>query len=58
MRFDVVGDLRSSTYTIDHPVAMLLFNPEGRFVTLVPPGVSAAELAADLRNRIHSRKKP
>lgn len=58
MRFDVVGDMSSRTYTIDHPVAMLLFNPEGRFVTLVPPGVSAAELAADLRNRIHLRKKP
>jgi len=58
MRFGVVGDTSARTYTIDHPVAMLLFDPEGRFVTLVPPGVSASELAADLRNRIHPRKMP
>lgn len=58
MRFEVVGDLKASTYSIDHPVVMLLFDPEGRFVTLVPPGVPAAELAVDLRNRIHRRKQP
>lgn len=58
MRFDVVGDMKSRTYTIDHPVVMLLFDPEGRFVTLVPQGASAAEIASDLRNRIHQRKTP
>lgn len=58
MRFDVVGDTRSGNYAIDHPVVMLLFDPKGRFVTLVPAGVSAAELATDLRNRIHPRKTP
>lgn len=58
MRFDVIGDQSLPTYTIDHPVAMLLFDPEGRFVTLVPHGVTAAELVADLRNRLHLRKSP
>lgn len=54
MRFEIQGDPNSRTYTVDHSVTMLLFAPDGRFVSLVPGGTTAAELTAVLRKRFQT----
>ncbi|RYY98205.1 MAG: SCO family protein, partial [Comamonadaceae bacterium] len=46
LKFSIHGDPSSSNYTVDHAAVMLLFNPQGQFVSLVPHGASAREIVA------------
>ena len=46
VRYEVEGDVKTGRYTISHPVALMLFDPQGRFVSLIPGGASAAEVEA------------
>jgi protein SCO1 len=48
VRYEIEGDVRSGSYTISHPVAMLLFDPQGRFVSLIPGGASAEDVRKTL----------
>lgn len=52
MRFEIQGDPGTSSYTVDHPAVMLIFDPEGHFVSLVPHGASASELAGFIGKRL------
>ena len=49
VRYAIVGDAASGSYMIDHPAAMLLFDPHGRFTTLIPGGATADEVARTIR---------
>lgn len=46
VRYEIEGDVARGAYTVSHPVAMLLFNPQGRFVSLIPGGATAADVRA------------
>ena len=53
VRYEVEGDVQAGRYTISHPIALMLFDPEGRFVSLIPGGTSAAELKATVVGFMH-----
>lgn len=46
VRYEIEGDVNKGQYTISHPVALMLFDPHGRFVSLIPGGASAADVKA------------
>ena len=46
VRYEIEGDVKMGRYTVSHPVALMLFDPQGRFVSLIPGGVSAADVEA------------
>lgn len=46
LQFSVQGDRASPNYTVDHPAVMLLFSPQGEFVSLIPHGATATEVVA------------
>lgn len=52
MRFEIHGDPATSNYTVDHPAVMLVFDPHGYFVSLVPHGASASELTDFIGQRL------
>lgn len=52
IRYALQGDVAGGRYTVDHPALMLVFDPDGRFVSLVPPGATQRELAAFLQRKM------
>lgn len=56
IRYEIVGDIRRGSYAVNHPVGMMLFNPEGRFVTLIPGGASGTDIRKTL-SEFMSRKR-
>ena len=52
VRYEIEGDVAGGRYTINHPVALMLFNPHGRFVTLIPGGATARDVIRTLRGNM------
>ena len=56
VRYEIESDVKTGRYTISHPVALMLFDPQGRFVSLIPGGASAAEVEATVAGFMRKRR--
>jgi protein SCO1/2 len=52
VRYEIDGDVASGQYTISHPVSMMLFDPRGQFVTLIPGGTTAKDVSRTVQRFI------
>ena len=56
VRYEIEGDVVSGRYTISHPAAMMLFNSQGRFVTLIPGSATARDVSRTVRDFIRASR--
>lgn len=48
VRYEIEGNVASGNYTISHPVALMLFDPLGRFVSYIPGSSTALAMRRNI----------